>query len=588
MQKLVDLHHLARTPIQRALAPAAEHLLSLTWLNRAYQNVATTPPEHFYQSALEEIGLTYTTNEGGLFRIPETGGALIVANHPFGGADAIILADLLTRIRTDTKLLANHLLLAIPQIREHIIPVDPFGGKEAPLKNRAPLRAALAHLKAGGLLALFPAGEVSSYKLNTTKIRDKTWSPHTALLAQKAHVPVIPIHFQGINSPLFQATGLIHPLLRTLQLPRELRRMRGKTIPVRIGKPIPPQKFPKNATRQELTDHFRLRTEILAETTHLERAQRTRTGQLLQPADLAPIAPPQAPATLRIEIEALPPDALLTSQDPLHVYLATAQQAPTILQEIGRLREITFRAVGEGTGQARDLDRFDQHYLHLFLWDTNSQEIAGAYRMALTDTLTTEDLYTATLFNFKPGFLEALGPSIELGRSFVTARYQKKLTSLLLLWKGICGYAAKHPKYRRTFGPVSISQDYHALSRSLLVRYLRHHTKDKELGKYVTAPNPPENKRLHHLKMGAPGLQSIEDVGGVISEIESDGKGIPILIKQYLKMSATILSFSVDDEFSGVIDGLILVDFKKANPKLLSRYMGKEGLKNFQAHWESK
>ena len=586
MQKLVDLRQQARSPFQRLLAPAAERILALSWLNRVYEDIEKTPPEGFYESTLEKIGLSYTTNEGGLFRIPESGGALIVANHPFGGADAIILADLLTRLRPDTKILANHLLHTIPEIREHIIPVDVFAGKDAPAKNRAPLRKALAHLKAGGLLAIFPAGEVSSYKPGTAKIRDKPWSPHTALLARKAQVPVIPIHFRGINSPFFQVTGLIHPILRTLQLPRELRRMRGKTVPVRIGKPIPPNKFPKTATHQELTDHFRLRTEILAETTRLERKQRTRTGKLLQPTDLATIAPPEAPAALRAEIEALPEEALLTSQDTLQVYLATAQQAPTILQEIGRLREVTFRAVGEGTGLERDLDRFDQHYRHLFLWDTNTQEIAGAYRMALTDELTTEDLYTATLFNFKPGFLEALGPSIELGRSFVTARYQKKLTSLLLLWKGICGYAAYNPRYRRTFGPVSISQDYHALSRSLLVRYLKTHTKDKELGKYVTAPNPPENERLRHLKMGAPGLQSIEDVGGVISEIESDGKGIPVLIKQYLKMSATILSFNVDDDFSGVIDGLIVVDFKKADPKLLSRYMGKEGIKNFQSHWK--
>ena len=284
---------------------------------------------------------------------------------------------------------------------------------------------------------------------------------------------------------------------------------------------------------------------------------------------------------LQLEIETLPPECLLSRQGELEVYLANAGQIPEILQNIGRLREIAFRAVGEGTGKEIDLDTFDQHYLHLFLWDKKHEQIAGAYRLAPTDQTIAkygpEGLYCSTLFQFEDPFLEHLSPALELGRSFVAPSYQKALSPLLALWKGISTYVARNPRYHRLFGPVSISQDYTPISQSLIVKFLRQNRWNKELGPLVKPLNSfPEHPEI------SPLLESIEQVSARVSESEADGKGIPILLKQYLKMNATLLEFNVDPDFSNCLDALILVDLHDAPATMLSRYMGKEAYLKFK------
>ena len=284
---------------------------------------------------------------------------------------------------------------------------------------------------------------------------------------------------------------------------------------------------------------------------------------------------------LKSEVEALPEASLLASQGDLDVYLATAQEIPEILPEIGRLREISFQAVGEGTGNEIDLDRFDNHYLHLFIWDRNREQVAGAYRLAPTDKIIArygpEGLYCSTLFEFEEPFLEHLNPSLELGRSFVTPDYQKSLAPLLALWKGIAAYVSRNPRYHRLFGPVSISQDYTPLSQDIIVRFLRENRWNKELGPLVKPLNPfPGNPEI------SPLLENIDQVSARVSESESDGKGIPILLKQYLKLNATLLEFNLDPAFSNCLDALILVDLHEAPPAVLTRYMGKAAFANFK------
>lgn len=284
---------------------------------------------------------------------------------------------------------------------------------------------------------------------------------------------------------------------------------------------------------------------------------------------------------LRAEVKALNKSAHLVNQGRLEVYLASAQEIPRILQEIGRLREISFQAVGEGTGREIDLDQFDEHYLHLFLWDQEQHQIAGAYRLAPTDQIIAkhgpQGLYCSTLFEFEPSFLEHLNPSLELGRSFVTPAYQKSLGPLLALWKGIATYVARNPRYHRLFGPVSISQDYTAISQDIIVKFLRENRWNKELGPLVKPLNPfPGNPEI------SPLLDSIDQVSARVAESEADSKGIPILLKQYLKMNATLLEFNLDPAFSDCLDALILVDLHDAPPTFLSRYMGKEAYASFK------
>lgn len=285
--------------------------------------------------------------------------------------------------------------------------------------------------------------------------------------------------------------------------------------------------------------------------------------------------------TLLPEVEALPKSSRLAQQGDLDAYLATAQEIPEILLEIGRLREIAFRAVGEGSGKEIDLDQFDNHYLHLFLWDRKRDRIAGAYRLAPTDKVIAEHgpegLYCSTLFEFEEPFLEHLSPALELGRSFVSPGYQRSLSALLCLWKGITAYVAHNPRYHRLFGPVSISQDYTPISQNIIVKFLRENRWDKELGPLVKPLNPfPRNPDI------SPLLENINQVSARISESEADGKGIPVLLKQYLKLNATLLEFNLDPDFSDCLDALILVDLHDAPPAVLSRYMGKEAYAKFQ------
>jgi putative hemolysin len=267
------------------------------------------------------------------------------------------------------------------------------------------------------------------------------------------------------------------------------------------------------------------------------------------------------------------------------VFCARATQLPAVLPEIGRLREIAFRAVGEGTGRARDLDRFDAAYRHLFVWDRERQEIAGAYRLGATDEILASDglagLYTRTLFDYGHELLAQLGPALELGRSFVAPAYQRDFSPLLLLWKGISRFVACHPRYRRLFGVVSISDAYESTSRQLMIRFLQTTRFDADLGRLVRARNPPAPPRGGLVESQT--VDRLEDVSALVRGLEPDGKDMPVLLRQYLKLNARLLGFSIDPAFGNVLDGLVVVDLDDVEPAILGRYMGREEAAAFRA-----
>jgi hypothetical protein len=264
--------------------------------------------------------------------------------------------------------------------------------------------------------------------------------------------------------------------------------------------------------------------------------------------------------------------SLMLESGAFQVYCASADDLPAILPEIGRLRELAFRTAGEGTGLARDVDRFDQAYQHLFVWDRTRRQIAGAYRVGATDVLGT-DLYTRTLFDYDESLLRQIGPALELGRSFVAPDYQRNFSPLLLLWKGISRLVALQPRYRRLFGVVSISDRYDTTSRQLLMKFLQTTRFDAELGRLVRARNPPAPPRREAIE--AITVERLEDVSALVRQIEPDGKDIPVLLRQYLKLNAKLLGFTVDASFGNVLDGLIIVDLDGVEPAILSRYMGR-------------
>jgi hypothetical protein len=297
-----------------------------------------------------------------------------------------------------------------------------------------------------------------------------------------------------------------------------------------------------------------------------------------------PVADPADPLEVQAEAEFIHRRGAIASQGRFDALLAAAWEIPATLHEIGRLREIAFRMVGEGTGRALDLDRFDASYLHLYLWDREARRIAGAYRLGCTDVLLAaggpEALYTSTLFRFEKPFLDFLRPSLELGRSFVAPDYQKSIHPLGLLWRGIGRFVAERPRYARLFGPVSISRDYSSLSKDLIVGFMRDHCGDARFADWIRPLNPYQPAGPAEGKV-SPCLKSIAEVSAEVSRMEPDGKGLPVLLRQYLKLSATLLEFNVDPDFSDALDALVLVDLRRAPQAMLQSYMGIEGCRSF-------
>jgi putative hemolysin len=535
----------------------------------------------------------YDVSDRDLARIPKQGPCVVVANHPFGGIEGLILSSLLRTARTDVKFMANFLLERIPDLRESFILVDPFGRAESSRANIKPLKDTMSWLKQGGMIGIFPAGEVSHIDMRKGGVVDPPWSDTIARIIRKTEVPVLPVYFVGSNSFIFQLLGLVHPRLRTAMLPHEFVNKKNRTIHVRVGSPIPFKNL-QEMDDAALMDYIRLRTYHLKNRKKLPGEKKrvlsipVRIGRpareeqpvvLAEPADL-----------LTGELNALPPGHKLIESNGLEVYYAQARQIPHLLREIGRLRELTFREVNEGTGLAIDLDRFDEYYTHVFIWSKANQEVVGAYRLGHSDVILAQlgkkGLYTSTLFKYRKRLLKKISPALEMGRSFIRKEYQKNYSSLLMLWKGLAHYIARHPDYKILFGPVSINSEYQSVSRQLLVGFLKTNESLPDLAKLVKPRKPMRIGPIKRWKLRKvrTSVKNLDEVESLIADIEHDLTGIPILLRQYLRLGGKLLAFNIDPDFSYVLDGLILVDLTKTDRKVLTRYMGEENVADFLRH----
>ncbi len=569
-----------------------EHFLAFSRLNRAYADIVQMSDNRpFPDKVLEKLNVTYDLADQDLARLTtiSAGPAIVVANHPFGGIEGIILASILRSVRCDVKFMANYLLSAIPELRDMLIAVDPFRRESSVRENFRPIRECIKWVRNGGMLVVFPAGEVSHYDIQKGAVTDPAWSPSIARIILKTSAPVISVFFQGANSATFHIAGMVHPFLRTAMLPNELLNKGWKNIHVRVGDVIPFDKLNGLEQDTHIMEYLRLRTYILEHrraflpsrsVTTLTRKRTQTAGELIMPVQSADI--------LAEEVRQLPPSQTLVENGDLLVLQTTADQARHVLLEIGRLREITFRAVGEGTGNAADLDRFDRTYIHLFIWNKVKKEVVGAYRLGRTDELTRRHglrgIYTSTLFRYKKEFLDRLGPALELGRSFVRPEYQKSFAPLLLLWKGIGRFIVDNPHYKTLFGPVSITNEYQAMSKLLMVGFLKTARYRSDMAEFVKARKPLRSKPIKGWNVDAVVRSIKDDIDGIsdlISSIETDRKGIPILLKQYIKLGGQIAEFNVDPAFGNTLDGLILVDLTKTEPKMLEKYLGREGARYF-------
>jgi len=593
----IDLGALFEDPLKRFLAPvepAIQRFLLVDRLGGMLQSASRETQGHdghaVFERLLALLDVTYRAMPGDLARIPAAGPVVVTANHPFGFLEAAILAAVLRRVRPDFKIVANSLLASVPELRAGFIFVNPYGGGASIRENRRPMRECLEWLGRGGMLALFPSGDVARLNWRDGGIVDPPWNPSVAHLIRIAECPALPIYFKGSNGLGFQLIGALHPRLRTADLPRQTLNKRGQCIEVRIGRPVAAKALKSFAGEREAIEYLRFRTFLLAGRGN----QPPVNGPIRFPIGfpkkrLMPLAA-ETPRELTVEeTSRLTP---VCENEEFAVYLAPADAIPSSLREIGRLRELTFRGAGEGTGNPLDLDRFDPHYLHLFLWSKAAREVAGAYRLGATAELLprfgVQGLYSSTLFRFNPELFDRIGPALEMGRSFVRPEYQKQYAPLLLLWKGITRYVSAHPECAVLFGAVSISNDYNPVSRSLLAGY-QETQKECDLARLIKARRP---YRLYHLsKHGARWTaevvrrfsQDVEELSAPIADLEGDGKGVPILIKQYMKAGGRVLGFNIDPRFSNVLDVLMMADLRRAPRPILERYMGREAAAAFLA-----
>ncbi len=565
------LERWSRTGAGKVLAGPLRRVLGLDYLDEVAQRGMRIddPGAREGERFARGLDARLDVDERARARIPASGPLIVLANHPFGFLDAAAVCWLLDRRRPDVRFLANRMLEASPLARGRCFFVDTFGG--AARSNARPLRDAMEWVREGGCLAIFPAGQVMAAERAGGVPQEAAWNPIAGRIVERTGATVLPLWVHGSNSPMFHAAGLVHPLLRTALLPTELRRMRGSAVRISVGAPVPPHTW-KPWTREGRTlERLRARAELAA-------------------TDDATAQPSEKPPAAVVEEVARPRDgwyeellgrdtAPLVSMDRMHVHEARGSDIPATLHELGRLRELTFRAIGEGTGRARDIDRHDACYRHLVLVDADSRSIVGGYRLGLTEEIVAahgvEGLYSHSLFEYGPRLLETLGPSIELGRSFVVADRQREAMPLHMLWRAIGQFIALNPAVRHLFGPVSISSDFSTISRELMTAFLRENRRDARLAQLVSPRTPPRAPRIGERPDVLRAVAgSVDEVEELVSQLECGARGIPPLLRHYLRLDAKVLAFNVDAGFGDCLDALVTVHVPSINRRILSRYFG--------------
>ena len=539
-------------------------VLRISAINKIYNRNKNKKDLDFLNGVLKDCKIEFEIPEEDLKRIPKDGPFITISNHPLGGIDGVLLLKLLIEKRADYKIIANFLLHRIAPLKPYVMPVNPFESRKNAKSSVAGIKNALLHLREGKPLGIFPAGEVSTYKDGKLKV-DKPWEEGAVRFIKKANVPIVPIYFHAKNSRLFYVLSRISDTLRTAKLPSEVISQKNRVIKVRIGKPISVKDQNEYEDLPSFYEFIRKKTYMLANP--FEKKNKILSTQNIKiKKPVKKILPQKNIASFITEVDALRvADGKLLESKNYEVFFAKADDIPNLLHEIGRLREITFRAIGEGTNKALDLDEYDNYYYHLFLWDSKEKCLAGAYRMGLGKEIFKkhgiEGFYIQTLFKIEPELYQMMENTIEMGRAFIIQEYQQKPMPLFLLWKGIVHVTLRYPEHKYLMGGVSISNQFSDFSKSLMIEFMKSHYYDPYVAQYI------QPKKEYKVKLKDADKDFVFDAtkadmqkfDKIIDEIEPGALRIPVLIKKYVKQNARLVAFNVDPKFNDAVDGLMYI-----------------------------
>ena len=552
-------------PLGTAMGWTLMQLTRMSSINSVYAKYKHLPGPEFLDAILEYYEIDFEIPEEDFKRLPKQGPFITISNHPLGGIDGILLLKLLLSQRDDYKIIANFLLQRIKPLSPYILPVNPFENHKDVRSSVMGFKRAMEHLAEGHPLGIFPAGEVSTYR-DGKLIVDKPWEEAAVKLIRKAGVPVVPIYFHARNSRLFYHLSRMNEIFRTAKLPSELATQRNRSIKVRIGQPISIEVQEEQESLEDFADLLRRKTYILANAYEKERLIDQLPTTIKIPKTPRKIASAVRTEVIEGEIEKLrEKECRLLQSKNYEVFLAQKKDMPFILQEIGRQREVTFRAIGEGTNKSVDLDRYDEYYHHLFLWDNQDKQIVGAYRMGMGSDIFKEygidGFYLQELFRLEPELYPMMQRSIEMGRAYIISEYQQRPMPLFLLWKGIVHTTLRFPEHEYLIGGVSISNQFSNFSKSLMIEFMKSHYWDPYVAQYIR-PKKDFKVKLNDADKEFVFDETKADLNKfdrLIDEVEPGSLRLPVLIKKYIKQNARVVAFNVDPLFNNAVDGLMYI-----------------------------
>jgi putative hemolysin len=539
-------------------------VLQISKLNTIYDRNKHLNAPNFCNAILEQLEIKFDIPDEDFKRLPKEGAYITISNHPLGGIDGVLLLKLMLEKEPNFKIIANFLLHRILPLKPYIMPVNPFENHKDAKSSVIGIKETLRHLSDGKPLGMFPAGEVSTFKDGKLNV-DKVWEEGAIKVIRKAQVPVVPIYFHAKNSRLFYLLSKIDGTMRTAKLPSEVFSQKDRVIKVRIGKPISVAEQNEYETIPDFMEFLRKKTYMLANPFEKETKLIPTPSLKIMRSPKQIVTPANQEKMIAEVVDLRKKDCRLLQSKNYEVFFASANSIANVLHEIGRLREITFREVGEGTNKSIDIDQYDKHYHHMFLWDETAQKVAGAYRMGLGSEIYPkfgmEGFYLNGLFRFEPEMHEMMHQSIEMGRAFIIKEYQQKPMPLFLLWRGIIHTTLRYPEHKYLLGGVSISNQFSDFSKSLMIEFMKSNYYDPYIAQYV------HPKKEFKVKLKDADKDFIFDeaeadlnkLDKIIDELEPGNLRLPVLIKKYIKQNARLVAFNVDPLFNNAVDGLMYI-----------------------------